>query len=203
MGEQQVEQRARRSAAQLSASGFQSILFERDDVDVGDAQEPSFFRDLNLDQVVVAITRGRDDYDLARFFYVPLRSVAAVEYRHEVFRDLEHNDVAEAIGAFAERIQSVRRRLGLAEKQYYKDEKERWFLDAAAIDCEAVSELTRALAGLDLSSRGLQGLRTYVTDYAASDSFTSLVEEAASVLEGLAGARCSSTSPTSSTVTGS
>jgi hypothetical protein len=54
----------------------------------GDQPEPSFFHDLNLDQVCAGVTAGREQYDLAPFFRAALRDVAAAEYRHAVFRDL-------------------------------------------------------------------------------------------------------------------
>ena len=197
MGEQQIERLVRTSAPPRAiddrrptlspaGGGFESILFDRADIGVADAQEPSFFADLNLDQVVASITAGRDEYDLTQFFYAPLRTVAAVEYRHEVFRDLEQDEVRAAVLAFADRMQRMRRFLGLANKQHYKYEKERWFLDAVAIYCDAVSSLARALVDLDLSSAGFRDLRDYVTSYTASERFTSLAAEARSVLEGLA-----------------
>jgi DNA mismatch repair protein MutS len=197
MGEQQIDRLVRTSSPPRPIDGrrpivspaggdFGSILFERDDVDVDGAQEPSFFADLNLDQVLASITAGRDEYDLTQFFYAPLRSVAAVEYRHEVFRDLEQDEVRGAVRAFADRMQRMRRHLGPAKKQRYKHEKERWFLDAAAIYCDAIPALARALVELDLGSRGFQRLRGYVTRYTASERFTSLAAETRNVLEGLA-----------------
>jgi DNA mismatch repair protein MutS len=197
MSEQRVERLDRTSApprpvdsdgSTISAAGgvFESILFDQEQVDVASAPEPQFFSDLNLDQVVASIVARRDEYDLTGFFYAPLRSVAAVEYRQEVFRDLEQGDVREAVRAFAERMQRMRRLLGLAQKQHYKYEKERWFLDAAAIYGDAVSSLARALVDLELSSPGFQGLRDYVASYTASERFTSLAAETTSVLEGLA-----------------
>jgi DNA mismatch repair protein MutS len=165
---------------------FVSILFDHDGIDVASAQEPSFFADLNLDQVVEAITAGREEYDLTQFFYAPLHSVAAVEYRHEVFRDLEQDEARQAVRAFARHMQRMRRHLGPAEKQRYVYEKERWFLDAVAIYCDAVSSLARALHELDLSSRGFLGLRDYVESYAASERFSSLAAEARAVGEALA-----------------
>jgi hypothetical protein len=175
-----------RSTLSPAGKGFESILFVREEVDVASALEPPFFSDLNLDQVVSSITAGRDEYELTQFFYAPLRSVAAVEYRHEAFRDLEQDGVREAVRLFAERMQRMRRLLGLAKKQHYKYEKERWFLDGAATYCDAISSLARALADFDLASRGFQGLRDHVTSYAASERFTSLAAETRSVLDGLA-----------------
>jgi DNA mismatch repair protein MutS len=175
-----------RSSISPAAEVFESLLFDRDEVEVAGASEPPFFSDLNLDQVVASITAGRDEYDLTQFFHAPLRRVAAVEYRHEVFRDLEQDAVREAVRSFAEQMQRMRRLLGLAKKQHYRYEKERWFLDAVAIYCDAVSSLARALAALDLSSAGFQGLRDHVTSYTASERFTSLTDETRTVLDGLA-----------------
>jgi DNA mismatch repair protein MutS len=174
------------SAPPATVGGFRSILFEGEDGDVADAREPPFFADLNLDQVIVSIVNGRDEYDLKSFFYVPLRDVEAIEFRHEVFRDLETDVVGAGVRAFGDEMQRVRQYLTLANKQHYKYEQERWFLDAAAIYCEAVFALAAALVDLDLGSRGLRALRTYLSSYTTSGRFTSLASEVRSVLDGLA-----------------
>ncbi len=69
---------------------FQSILFNQ--IDDRADQERSisriFFVDLNLDQVIDAITGRKQDYNLKPFFYAPYARVESVKYRQEVFRDL-------------------------------------------------------------------------------------------------------------------
>ena len=53
---------------------FYSILFARpeDRIGVDALQAPEFFADLNCDQIVDAITAGKDDYNLKPFFYACL-----------------------------------------------------------------------------------------------------------------------------------
>jgi len=164
---------------------FRSILFGSVDADVGDAEQPPFFADLNLDQVVEAIVAHRGEYELKPFFHAPLRDVELIGYRHQVFRDLEADDVRAAVSAFGDEMRRVRQYLTLAQKQQYKYEKERWFLDASAVYCAAVSALRDALVGSELSSHGLLALRIYLSTYATSVGFGSLASDVRSVLDGL------------------
>ncbi len=156
---------------------FHSILFERPEDAVGadQSQEPPFFADLNLDQVLESMTAGRDEYQLKKFFYVPLHDTAAVRYRHDVLRDLEREPVLAAVQAFAGHMREMREHLTQARKLHYRYQQERWFVDTVAIYCQAVSSLTEDLAQQDVNSRGFQAFRDYLTDYTASDGFTSLV----------------------------
>jgi hypothetical protein len=153
----------------------------------GKLPEPSFFRDLNLDQVYAGVTAGRDQYDLAPFFRMPLCDAAAVEYRHDVFRDLENLEAARAVTGFAERMRRVRHDLAQAGKLRYRYQKESWFLDAARGYCAAVTALAAALGQADLASSGLSALRDYVSGYAASAAFAGLAAEAADVAGALGG----------------
>jgi DNA mismatch repair protein MutS len=157
-----------------------SILFGRPE-SVGDPPEPSFFSDLNLDQVFAGVAADREQYALAPFFRVPLHDSAAVEYRHEVLRDLEDQGTVAAIEAFAKRMRAVRDDLARARKLRYRYQKEVWYLSAARGYCTAVGEFAAALAGADLVSRGLAAFRDFVTGYAASEAFTALAAEAAEV----------------------
>lgn len=108
-----------------------SILF-RDPARAGDIDQapPACFRDLNLDQLVAAITRRRDEYDLAPFFHTRLTDVDAIAYRHEVLHDLENQALVDALESFASAMQRVRRRLRLATKLRYQYERHSWLLHA-------------------------------------------------------------------------
>ncbi len=158
---------------------FTSILFaQADEGTVREISEaPPFFRDLNLDQAIDAMTAGRQEYDLKPFFHNPLHDVDAILYRHEVMRDLEDRVLFNLIKSFSERMKVVRRQLALAEKLYYHYNKEGWFLNAAGLYCEAVRSLAQDLSGLALKSRGLSAFREYLADYVRSDRFISLCAE--------------------------
>ena len=179
--------------AKARSAGFQSILFERpeDGGDIDARQEPAFFVDLNLDQVLDSMTHDREGYDLKPFFYAPLHDVAAVRYRHEVLRDLEKPAVRDAVTSFAKEMGRMREHLAQMKKLHYGLQQQRWFLDAVEIYCGAVDSLNADLAGAGATSRGLQGLSAYLDDYTSSERFRSLVAETREIEEALAGVRYS------------
>lgn len=165
-----------------------SIVFDRPEriVEIDGLEEPAFFADLNLDQVLESLTVGREDYDLKPFFYAPLHDVLAVRYRHDVLRDLEKGAVRECVVVFAEKLRRQREHLAQANKLHYRGQQERLFLDAVAMYCNAVSGLTEELAQPDLTSRGLRAFRAYLAEYAASDDFASLAAETRTLTDELA-----------------
>lgn len=158
---------------------FQSILFKsaEDRPPDGALAQPVFFVDLNLDQIVATITAGKAEYNLAPFFHWPLRDVDAIHYRHEVMRDLEDIALFGNMKTFAAALRSMRETLKQLEKRHYRHEKEALFLDAVDAYCGAIGSLTSCLGLANLHSRGLVSFRRYITDYAASDRFTSLLSQ--------------------------
>jgi len=160
-------------------AAFRSILFgEPQEANGGKAiGQPEFFHDLNLDQIVDAITAGREEYNLKPFFYIRLTDLAQIAYRHQIMRDLEVAALFQSIKCFADRMRSMRAHLTNADKSYYKYQKEAWFLDAVGIYCQAIESLLQDLRACNPASRGLQVFRTYLAEYAGSGPFNTLVEE--------------------------
>lgn len=159
--------------------GFRSILFppSAPDAAIDGLEAPDIFADLNLDQVVEAITAGRETYNLKPFFYLPLSSVDSINYRHEVLRDLDKPELAANIRAFARDMQRMRDFLLQGEKLYYQRQKQRWLLDAAEIYCDAVDRLHRRLASVALGSEGFRGFLEYLSAYVGSSEFCALVAD--------------------------
>jgi DNA mismatch repair protein MutS len=178
-------------ASALNARSFESILFPRQDSLVQqDAQSASdAHRDLNLDQVVAAITSDWDEFDLVPFFRTPLRDTESIAYRQEVMVDLEDPDLAQAVEAFTERVGDARRYLNLVEQVYYKEHKEGWFLASVERYCEAVEHLSQDLGEASLESRGLRAFREYLAAYVDSEAFGALQAEAEHLSDELSGIR--------------
>jgi DNA mismatch repair ATPase MutS len=158
---------------------FNSILFGRteDSTRKETLEAPLFFVDLNLDQVIDAITAGSQEYNLKPFFYTSLNDIDAIKYRHEIMQDLENETLLENIKSFAQKMRTMRRYLAIGEKLYYKYHKEGWFLETVEVYCEAVNCLVHDLSLIDLKSRGLLAFREYLTNYAGSERFISLLVE--------------------------
>jgi DNA mismatch repair protein MutS len=182
--------RKARSAARARSSEFFSILFDGRDPDLTlDGTEPDYFGDLHLDDIVAAVTSGRDRYDLKPYFHLRLRDTATIEYRHDVFRDLESEGVLAAVRAFAKDMLAVGERLDRIRKTHYHYEQERWFLDAGAAYCSAVAQLEHDLAGVELRSGALRSFGEFLGGYVGSSTFAELAADTERVTSELGSVR--------------
>jgi DNA mismatch repair protein MutS len=162
---------------------FRSILNPSRD---GDAkaemsEPPAYFADLNLDQVVASITAGKQEYNLAPFFYESLKSREAIEYRQGVMRDLEHDARYDAVTRFANAMRSVREHRAQAAKLHTKYQKEAWLLDAVELYCQCVESLLAEFREAAPSSSGLVDFFTFLDEYVASSGFRKLLNEIATL----------------------
>jgi len=170
---------------------FQDILFQRveDGVTRETLEEPACFADLDLDQVIDAITASKRDYNLKPFFYVPVKDADTIKYRQEIARDLEDGALWQSIEAFALKIGTMRRYRASLEKLTFRYHREGWFLETVDTYCQAVSCLAEDLSRIDLESRGFLAFREYLTSYVASDGFQALLAETKALRDGLASVR--------------
>jgi len=167
-------------------TGF-SILFTGSDHNIRqEGQMPDFFPDLNLDQVISAVLTGKREYDLASFYYTPLKDVHTIRYRQDVSKDLENHVLLDSIKTFAEKCRIMRRYLELIKNLTFKYHIEGWFLEAVKVYCEAVSSLQNDMANAEFHSHGFQAFFQYLTDYVRSERFVLLQKEVNELVEALA-----------------
>jgi DNA mismatch repair ATPase MutS len=169
---------------------FQSILFangapRNESVEVA----PACFPDLNLDQVVAAITAGTENYNLKPFFHAPLSDLDEIHYRHEIFHELEREVLFSHVNAFSAGMQDVRRHLNQAEKLRHDYQKKGWFLEAVGLYCEVLETFLHDLSQMNLQSRGFSAFRAYLQSYIQSASFEKLHHDAKHLKERFAEVR--------------
>jgi len=166
---------------------FYSILFKKpeDRPKIESLKAPVFFGDLNLDQIIASITAGKQEYNLKQFFFSSLQDVRAIEYRHEIMRDMEDSALFGPINSFAQRMRTMREYLVQAEKLSSQYQKESWFLDAVEMYCEAVTSLANDLSRVELKSQGFLAFRKYLAYYISSGGFKSLLAQKEQIKSGV------------------
>jgi hypothetical protein len=141
----------------------------------GDQADQAVLADLRLDQVIVKVARGQDERGLITgLLGQPVRDIDTLRHRHEVFRDLEDPGLFQAAGQFAAQLRQVRGHLARLPKMDSGHQRDGWFLDAAAIYCDAVRAMAAELEARAVSSRGLTAFRDYLSGYVRSAAFERL-----------------------------
>lgn len=170
---------------------FHSILFGRpEDRKSADAIEPpTFFADLNCDQLVDGLTAGKEEYGLRPFYHSPLHRIDAIRYRQEIFQDLENPSLLAHVNSFARKMHEMREHLVRTEKLHCKEQRQAFFLEAVEAYCQTSRAFAKALRGTELKSRGFSGFRDYLTDYVASARFQALFSQTEKLKADLASVR--------------
>jgi DNA mismatch repair protein MutS len=138
----------------------------------------SFAADLNIDQIVAKIAGVREEHEfIASLLYQHLDDIDTVDYRHEVFRDMEDRALFEQLHHFAEVMRQVRNHVAQTHTMHYQYQREGWFLDAASMYCDAVQGLIDGLRAVPRHSRALRAFQAFLASYAASAAFQSLVAD--------------------------
>jgi DNA mismatch repair ATPase MutS len=164
------------------AGSFKSILFGNN-IPHENGEIPSYFRDLNLDQIFTSMLKGREEYDLQPYFSMPLHSNEDIIFRHEVLRDLEKTEVLEAIEEFAQSMKEMRKHLVTSDKLRNEYQKAGWFLDGIKIYIQAVTRLHHRLVKAPIESHGLREFTCYLGSYLKMENFTQLESESRELTE--------------------
>lgn len=168
---------------------FGSILWPDAEAtgDTGDdTRVPACFHDLNLDQIVDAVTAAWPDEDLAPFFHVPSPNTATIAYRQAVFDDLEAAPLRQAIERFVQHFRQMHAGLTGTEKIRPPYRKAHAFLHTAEDYGLAVQGLTDDLERLQPASTGLRALHAHLTAYTTSAVFVKLFSDTRELRSALA-----------------
>jgi DNA mismatch repair protein MutS len=155
-------------------AGFISILDPEAGSTTGVDTPPECLADLHLDQIVTAVTAGPGDNDLARIFYSPLRRLSTVQYRQQVFRDLENDEMRVPIQNFVDGMRAMHGRLHVATNAWHRLQRQGWLLAAVETYCHVVALLRDALSEIEPRSQGLLKFTEHIQHYVDSHPFNKL-----------------------------
>lgn len=158
---------------------FQSILFENkvNEIWSENYKMPDFFVDLNLNQIIIEVLQGKEEYNLTPFFYNNLTDIATINYRLEVMKDCENPRLFNNITTYSNEMKKVREFIGFSQNLHNRYQREKWLLDGANIYCNAILNLYEALNLVDLRSTGLKLFYNWLSEYINSDCFVILSTE--------------------------
>jgi len=159
-------------------TAFVSILDEGVDERPGLGPFPGSLNDLQLDQIIDAVTAAYQEYDLKPLFRAPLADERTVTYRQCICRDLEDAPLNDAVTAFSAGMREVRDTLTLAGRLRYKYQKMEVILTAVEQYLGTVAALDGALAGTPTKSSGFRPFRGYLRRYLSSAPVKALFDEA-------------------------
>ncbi len=147
--------------------------------------------DLNLDQVLSTIVGGRSDTPLHDLLSRVLTDVDQVLWRQDVFRDLEDEDLQEALRRFRDNMAAVRLALQRERRasDWFRWHARRWHVEAIDGYCDATTRLSVALTRANLRSVALQLVREQLGGYVDSPGFRTMTQQTARVLADLADVR--------------
>ena len=168
---------------------FHSILSPRPDAatDAESLVAPEYFADLNLNQIVAAVTANKQEYNLPPFFYLPLLDRDVIMYRQQVMQELETTELYATVTAFAAKMRKLREQLAQAEKLRFPYQQQSWLLDAMLTYCDAVTAMAAALQNMALQSQGWTEWRDYLAEYSKTQAFLAMVSEINRCRQDLAG----------------
>ncbi|WP_157183367.1 MutS-related protein [Sciscionella marina] len=153
-------------------------------------EDPAYFADLNLDQVVEELTAGYAEHRLAPFFRHPEQDPAVVGYRQAVLHELDTvPEPSDQVWNFVAAMRSVRGCLGRARDMHCRYQQQACFLRAAQRYCQGVRQFGAAVESMRVTSSGLRSLVDFLTRYRASKAFVSLEQRAGEVDQALAAIR--------------
>lgn len=157
---------------------FTSILDPGvDDRGSSSPPSPDFLADLHLDQIFAAVTAGYGDSEIASTFCAPLHDLRAVQYRQQVFRDLEDEHTRSSIQNFVDGIRAMRGRLTVARNAWHRLQRQGWLIAAIEIYCRTIELLGNNVADMRMRSPGLRNFAEHVTGYINGEAFKTLVAE--------------------------
>ncbi|WZL79007.1 hypothetical protein QBE55_02225 [Eubacteriales bacterium mix99] len=162
---------------------FYSILFPAQEhfEKPQQVKAPACFTDLNLDQIFGPVFQSIEEFDLEEYFYTPLQDPGVLNYRQDVMRELEKEELRILLVDFSNSaywtgkyMKEIRSSLNSGDSWRNNYLTRGQMLDYADRYCHTVSVLNDAFSKQTFHSEGLRSFAGYLAAYCMSGDFTEL-----------------------------
>ena len=151
-------------------------------------EEPAFFKDLHLGELVSRIAKIRNGADLSAWYYTMCGDPEVIRYRQDILLDLEDPDFNKAVSEFTRQVFSVRQFLKSFHADHFRPESlsghpldQGKFLNTAVRYCRAVNEMIRFFADVPPRSEGFRRFSVFLHAYTETEQYRRFSETTASL----------------------
>lgn len=153
-----------------------------------EVSRPSFFMDLNLNQIIDRIKQLWGE-DVTGFYYYLPADKECEDYRREIFCDVKKQDVYPVLLGFVKKMKAYREIGANKESVKLQMQKTAWHIQEVVVYGEALQELLISLQEVSLVSSGMQSFRDFLQEYLVSGEYQDMLQEAKLLWKELTGIR--------------
>ncbi len=157
-------------------------------------EEPAFFRDLHLSELISRIAKIRDGADLSAYYYTMCADPEVIRYRQDILKDLEEPSFNKAVSDFTRQVFRVRQFLKSFHEEHFRPEslsghplEQGKFLNTAVRYCGAISEMCRFFADVPPRSEGFRRFSVFLRKYTETERYRRFSEITASLRKAMDG----------------
>ena len=155
-------------------------------------EEPAFFRDLHLSELISRIAKIRNGADLSAWYYTMSADPEVIRYRQDILGDLEDPAFNKAVSDFTRQVFRVRQFLKSFHEEHYRPESlsghplaQGKFLNNAVSYCRAIDEMVRFFAEVPPRSEGFRRFSVFLRSYTETEQYRRFSGITASIREAM------------------
>lgn len=135
------------------------------------------FKDLNLDDIIFEILRYAKMFKIKPYFYKLLKNPEDVLYRHEVFKDLENQELFDTLNMFSytltRKLRDIEDSKALKYEMHRKIKLKQKIFEYLSI----LEDFKKKMDGISYSSRAIKRMVEYINNYLNSEEVLFVYED--------------------------
>ena len=154
-----------------------SLLFANEENVNSYNRDSLVFKDLNLDNIIDEIVRYAKLFDIKDYFYKTLKTKDDVLYRHEVFKDLESQELFDLLNLFSYTLQRKLKDIDDSNKVKYDVYKKIKLKQKIEEYLSILSNFLEKISKLSYSSRAINNMVSYIKNYLDSEEVKFIIND--------------------------